>query len=421
MIIHCGMEKVIQKSRVIMIGALVVAMLSRLGFATDEGAVTTKRVQVQNTNELRAAVRAATPGTRIEVAPGEYAGGFFFEDLRGEKAHPIVIVGADSANPPRIVGGNGGILLNNPAFVVLENLALSGMKGNGLNISDGGKFSSEPRGLVLRGLRITDIEVRGNLDGIKLSGLVGFRVENCTVERWGTGGGSGIDMVGCHDGVITNCTFRHSRDPRSTGGSGIQAKRGSSNITIRHNRFEHAGERAVNIGGSTGLTMFRPPLEKWPAGVPKSEARNIVVEGNTFIGSLSPIAFVGVDGATVRFNTIYKPGKWAFRILQETTESGFVPCRNGVVSDNVIVFDSAHWSEGGINVGAHVEAGSFRFERNHWLCVDRPDRSRPKLPMNEEGGVYGLDPQFQDEEKLDLRFTPGSPARNKGAPGPAAR
>jgi hypothetical protein len=75
----------------------------------------------------------------------------------------------------------------------------------------------------------------------------------------------------------------------------------------------------VNIGGSTGIPYFRPPLDQWPAGVPKSEARNIVVEGNTFIGSLSPICFVGVDGATVRFNTIYKPGKWAFRILQETT------------------------------------------------------------------------------------------------------
>ena len=403
----------------IFIIALVVSA-SRLVFAGDDAAATTKRVRVQNTNELRAAVRAATPGTRIEVAPGEYAGGFFFEDLRGENGRPIVISAADPADPPRIVGGNGGILLSNPAFVVLENLALSGMRGNGLNISDGGKFSPEPRGLVLRGLRVTDIDVRANLDGIKLSGLVGFRVDNCTVERWGTGGGSGIDMVGCHDGLITNCTFRHRSDPQSGAGSGVQAKGGSSNIIIRQNRFEHAGQRAVNIGGSTDLKVFRPPLEKWPAGVPKSEARKIVVEGNTFIGSLSPIAFVGVDGATVRFNTIYKPGKWAFRILQETTEPGFVPCRNGLISDNVIVFDSSQWAEGGVNVGAHVEAGSFRFERNHWFCADRPDRSQPQLPSKEDGGVYGIDPQFQDEQQLDLRLKSGSPARDKGAPGPVA-
>jgi hypothetical protein len=386
--------------------------------ADDVASETTQRVQVQNTNELRAAVRAATPGTHIEVAPGEYAGGFFFENLRGEKGRPIVIAGADPANPPRIVGGKGGILLNNPAFVVLENLALSGMKGNGVNISDGGNFSPEPRGLVLRGLRITDIDGRANLDGIKLSGLVGFRVENCTVERWGTGGGSGIDMVGCHDGLITNCTFRHTNDPQTGAGSGVQTKGGSSNIIIRQNRFEHAGQRAVNIGGSTGLKLFRPSLEKWPAEVPKSEARKIVVEGNTFIGSLSPVAFVGVDGATVKFNTIYKPGKWAFRILQETTEPAFVPCRNGVISDNVIVFESSHWSEGGVNVGGHVEAGTFHFERNHWFCADRPERSRPRLPSNEDAGVYGIEPQFEDEARLDLRLKPGSPARNKGAPGP---
>ena len=397
--------------------AFVVIALPSL-WAADEAATTSRRVRVQNSNELRAAVRAATPGTRIEVAPGEYAGGLYFENLRGEKGRPIVIAAAEPADPPRILGGSGGILLNNPAFVVLENLALSGMKGNGLNIYDGGGFSPEPRGLVLRGLRITDIDGRGNLDGIKLSGLVGFRVENCTVERWGTRGGSGIDMVGCHDGVITHCTFRHSSDPQNGAGNGVQAKGGSSNIIIRENRFEHAGQRAINIGGSTDLKRFRPPLETWPATVPKSEARKIVVEGNTFIGSLSPIAFVGVDDATVSFNTIYKPGRWAFRILQETTEPGFVPCRNGVVSDNVIVFDSSQWAQGGVNVGAHVDAGSFRFARNHWFCADRPDRSRPQLPSEEEGGVYGIDPQFQDEERLDLRLKPRSPAVNKGAPGP---
>jgi hypothetical protein len=402
----------------IFITALLV-MAPRVVFAADDAApIATKRVLVKNAPEFRTAVRAATPATRIELAPGEYPGAFFFENVRGENGRPIVITAAEPDHPPRIIGGNGGILLSNPAFVVLENLTLSGMKGNGVNISDGGRFSPEPRGLILRGLRVSDIADRGNLDGIKLSGLVGFRVENCIVERWGSGSGSGIDMVGCHDGFIAQCTFRHSANLQSTGGSGVQAKGGSSNIIIRQNRFEHAGQRAVNIGGSTGLKLFRPPLDNWPADVPKSEAHNIVVEENTFIGSLSPIAFVGVDGATVRFNTIYKPGKWAFRILQETNEPNFVPCRDGVVTDNVIVFDSAHWSEGGINVGNHVDAGSFHFARNFWFCADRPEASRPHLPTQDEkekGGVYGLDPQFRDEGRLDLRLNPASPATAKGS------
>jgi hypothetical protein len=95
--------------------------------------------------------------------------------------------------------------------------------------------------------------------------------------------------------------------------------------------------------------------------------------------------------------------------------AGFVASRNGVVSNNLIVFDSAHWSEGGVNVGAGVDAESFRFEGNHWFCTDRPDRSRPRLPTTERGGVYGVDPQFHNEEQLDLRLKPGSPASDRGA------
>ena len=60
---------------------------------------------------------------------------------------------------------------------------------------------------------------------------------------------------------------------------------------------------------------------------PHAEARNLVVEHNTFVGSDAPIAFVGVDGATVRFNTIHLPHRYAIRILQKTTAPGFVPCR----------------------------------------------------------------------------------------------
>jgi hypothetical protein len=372
-------------------------------------------LRVQDATLFQSAVRAAVPGTRIELAPGEYAGGFFFENVRGEKARPIVIAAADPAKPPRIVGGGSGMHFKNPAFVQIENLSFSGAKGNGLNIDNGGKFTPEPRGIVLRGLRVSDVGPRGNSDGIKLSGLVGVRVEKCTIERWGSGSGSAIDMVGCHDGMIVGNVFRHDDALQATGGSGVQVKGGSSDIIIRNNRFEHAGQRAVNIGGSTGLQHFGPPLDQWPPDVPKCEARKVVVEGNTFIGSLAPVCFAGADVATVRFNTIYKPDKWAFRILQETNEPGFVPCHNGVVSDNVIAFESSRWSEGGVNVGARTAPETFRFERNHWFCIDRPEQSRPRLPSMEDGGVYGLDPQFVDEPRLDLRLKAQSPARDKGA------
>jgi hypothetical protein len=374
--------------------------------------------RVSNAEELRAAISKATPGTRIEVAPGDYPGGLRFENLRGEKDKPIVIAGADPKKLPRISGGGGnGIHLVNPSYVELHDLQFTNCRANGVSVDDGATYSPKPRGLVLRGLRISEIGPRGNSDGIKLSGIYGFRVEDCVIENWGVGSGSGIDMVGCHDGLITRCTFRHVPDVRSSGGHGVQAKGGSSNVVIRQNRFEHAGTRAVNLGGGTGAAYMRPPLDQWPANTPVAEARNLTVEGNTFIGSLSPVAFVGVDGATVRFNTIYRPAKWAVRILHENKAPGFIPTRNAVFSDNLIAFESNGWSENGVNIGSPVTAETIRFARNHWFCLDHPDRSQPRLPTPEESGTHGTDPQFQDSEKLDLRLKPSTPVKNKGAEG----
>jgi hypothetical protein len=99
----------------------------------------------------------------------------------------------------------------------------------------------------------------------------------------------------------------------------------------------------------------------------------------------------------VRFNTIEVPGRWALRILQENRAAGFVPCRNAEFTDNVIVFESTKWSEGGVNIGAGVAPETFTFARNWWYCRDRPERSTPKLPTAEKEGVYGRDPAAAKE------------------------
>jgi hypothetical protein len=318
-------------------------------------------------------VVAAKPGTRLRLAPGEYGGGFLFRDLRGMADQPIVIAAADPARPPVFRGAKEGLHLASAQFVELHDLVFEKLTANGLNIDDSGKYDLSAHHVVLRGLQVRDIGTGGNHDGIKLSGLADFRVVNCTIERWGTGG-EGIDMVGCHRGVIEGSTLRHSD---TTGVSAVQCKGGSMDITIRRNRFEHAGQRAINIGGSTGLQFFRPPL---PPTDEHAEARNIRVEGNTFLGSQAPIAFVGVDGAVVRFNTFEVPGRWAMRILQQTRAPGFVPSRRGEFSDNIVIFESAKWAEGGVNVGPGTAPDTFVFARNWWYCTDRPTRSQPKPP-----------------------------------------
>ncbi len=123
-----------------------------------------------------------------------------------------------------------------------------------------------------------------------------------------------------------------------------------------------------------------------------------LIEGCTFLGSQAPIAYVGVDGAVVRYNTIYHPGKWVLRILQETTEKGFAPCAGGRFEHNLVVFRSAE-VQVFVNVGPNTRPETFKFTDNLWYCEDRPEASRPMLPTPEIGGLYGVDPQLQAPAK----------------------
>lgn len=359
-------------------------------------------VSVASLAELRAAAAKAGPGDRIVLASGRYEGSVHLEGLRGEAGRVITIAGASGAGRPVIRGGMTALQLSRCAWVTIEDLIVEGAAGNGLNIDDGGDLEKPAPGVTVRRVAVRDIGPGGNCDGIKLSGLVEFRVEDCEVERWGSGG-SGIDMVGCRAGVIERCTLRHGD---TAGASGIQMKGGSRDITVRECRFEHAGRRALNIGGSTGLEFFRPRPGSF-------EAAGITVERCTIIGSEAAIAFVGVDGAVARFNTIYHPRRWAVRILQETRGPGFVPSRGGRLSDNLFVFDVPEARHP--NIGDLTDAASFTFERNVWYCDTDPARSEPRLPSGEVDGVYGVDPRLRDPAGGDLTPAEDGPGARAGA------
>lgn len=356
---------------------------------------------VSDVAQLRQALAAAQPGSVVLLAPGTYEGGLYLEGLRGEEGRPVVIAGAAPDDPPVFVGGSSALHLVDPAYVELRDLVMTGATANGLNLDDGGSYDTPAHHVVLRRITVRDVGPEGNCDGIKLSGVDDFRLADCVVESWGDGGSS-IDMVGCHRGLIAGCRFAHP----TGGATGVQCKGGTAEVVIRGCRFEGAIARGVNIGGSTGLQYFRPP----PQGY---EAKEITVEGNVFVGAQAPVAFVGCDGATVRFNTIYRPGRWALRILQETREPGFVPCRNGVFTDNIVVYRSDQWSEGGVNIGPATAPETFRFARNVWYCEDRPTLG-PTLPTAETDGLVGEDPLLADPEAGDFSLREGSPAEGRG-------
>jgi len=84
--------------------------------------------------------------------------------------------------------------------------------------------------------------------------------------------------------------------------------------------------------------------------------------------------------------------KWIFRILQETKEPGFVPCRNVLIKDNRIIFRRSK-VQIEVNIGDGTSPETFRFESNRWFAEDRPQTSKPRLPVEEKNGVYGVDPR----------------------------
>jgi hypothetical protein len=391
------------------IGSTCLLIVSVAGIATATG----QTVSVHDAKTFRDALARARPGQRIELAPGEYDGGITAANLHGVPDRPIVITGSDPQRPPVIKGGNEGLHLVNPQHVEIRDIIVTGARHNGINIDDGGNMQVTAHHVTLRHIRVHDLDRNGNHDAVKLSGVRDFLVTGCVFERWGASSGSGVDMVGCRQGRIEQSVFRHQPATATAANTGIQAKGGTRDIVIRRCRFEHAGGRSINIGGSTGLPFFRPPLDTWDG--PRWEARAITIEGNTFVGSGAPVAFVGVDGAVVRFNTIYHPGKWVLRILQETTAPGFVPSRAGVFTDNIVVFRSDQWGQGGCNIGANTDPGTFQFARNFWYCSSAPGKSQPRLPTDEIGGVYGVDPQLTAPGQGDFKPRPGSPAMKAGA------
>ena len=211
---------------------------------------------------IQYAAARAVPGTAVRVHPGSYAGGSFVTDVRGTPEAPIWI-GGFSPRPgepparPIITGGSEGLHLVRCAYVVVHDLEVRNVSSNGINSDDGGEYDDPTAAhhQVFRSLVIQDIGGTGNQDGLKLSGVYNFAVIDCEISRCGGAmSGSGIDMVGCHDGVIAR-TFMHDRSANA-----VQAKGGSTDIDIRQNRIGITGSRALNLGGSTDLNLFRPPL-----------------------------------------------------------------------------------------------------------------------------------------------------------------
>ena len=352
-------------------------------------------VNVADDAELKAALADAKPGDTIRLTGKEYHR-VYCVGPHGDPRHDVTIESATSQPATFLGAGGTGMQFCQPSYLIIRNIIIRGSTVNGLNIDDGGSITHPAYGIWLDNVQVLDTGPKGNFNGIKLSGVDTFNVIGCTVAGWG---GSGIDMVGCHDGLILSCKFRGKAEEGFSEERGIQMKGGSRNLHVKDCSFENGGVRAINIGGVTGLDFFRPPASQADA----YEAKDILVETSTFVGSESPIAFVGIDGATVRYNTFYRPGKWIMRILEESPPPRFVPCRNGEFYRNVIAFNKAALNPA-VNVGEKTAPETFHFSNNAWYRMDDPAASKPQLPAVEKDGFYGKDPKFEDPANGDFHI-----------------
>ena len=371
--------------------ALTLAVAAAVAAA---GAARGEEIRVAGDGALRAAVGRLKPGTTLLLGSGTYRGGLYLRGVSGTAEARIVLRGADAGNPPLFLGGGSeGIHLADCNYVTLANLHVKGFPGNGINVDDGGTFDTPSRGVVIEDVVIRDTGPKGNHDALKLSGVDAFVVRRCRFEGWG---GSAIDMVGCHDGLIEDCTFVGK--PTCTQASGVQIKGGSARICVQTSFFHQAGMRAINLGGSTGLEYFRPK-------VGDCEAEDVTIAGNRFLGGMAPVAFVTADGGHVHHNTIVLPGKWVLRILQETRDGRFKPCRGGLFENNLVVCDAS--VRVFVNVGPGTAPETFTFRRNAWFSRAGP--LRPKLPTAETDGVYDVDPKLDRIAEGACRATSKDP------------
>lgn len=326
---------------------------------------------VRSEAELRLALRSVTTDMTIRIEAGSYGSGYAVQDIDG-----LIIEGVDPKNPPHFEGGKEAWHFSCCDRLQLRHLFVRGQQANGINIDDGGDRAHPTTKVLLSHIVVQDIGPKGNFDAIKCSGIDELVIENCQIKGWG---GQAIDFVGCHRSIIRSCKIEGKEGYSCT--SGIQLKGGCSEILVEECTLIDAGPRPLNLGGSTGLDYFRPAGALY-------EAKQLTVRKNRISGGECAAAFVGVDGCVFSENTIQQPSKWIFRVLQETVEPGFAPCRQVVIEKNEIIFSRSK-VQTEINIGPNTAVETFRFLGNVWIAEDKPSASEPRLPVPEKQGVYG--------------------------------
>lgn len=346
-------------------------------------------------NTIGAALSQATPGTRIRIAAGTYGAIGAFSNLHGTLQAPIALIG-DGAVVVDTGRTDVALHLSDPRYVVIQGITIQNTAPHGINIDDGGNYSTPAEHVVLRNMTFRNIGTGGNNDCLKLSGVDRFYIEGSSFS--GCNQGEAIDMVGCHNGVISGNVF--SDLPMN----GVQTKGGSADVLIHGNRFSNIAQRSINAGGSTGAAYYRP------ANTTHEAARIQMVANIIERPGVAPVAFVGCDTCVFANNTIIEPGTYLARILEENTT--LTAGAYGYFINNIIVLNT-NGRGAVVNIGPNTQPATYTFGSNLWYSLDNTAYTGPTLGGSipaETGSV------IQQNPLLDANRRPqsGSPALGAG-------
>lgn len=356
------------------------------------------------------AARRATPGTRIRVASGTY-GRSSFDDLIGEMDRPIAISGAPGAIIDA-AGGNEAFHLADPGFVVIEGFTIRAGTEHGILVTE----DLDMDGIDSHHVTIRDVVITGSLgDCIRVN-----HTSDYFIERG--------DFTGCRSGLRVNGSQRgrlaasRIHDTEGTTAQGVAVAGGSSDLLVHGNVFAAIPGRAIYAGGYTDYADFHPADAMF-------EAARIRVVANVFddVGTSvegAAMAFAGCVDCVFAHNTVVMAQPYVIRILQEHTDPGrLLPARNGVVANNIVVFDSTLVRRV-VNVDSDVtsvEDETFTFRDNLYFAVDDPMFDGPNFEgmiPPETGRIVNQDPRFVSSSTGDFHLQPMSPARASGNPVP---
>jgi len=349
--------------------------------------------------KLSEGAAVAKPGDTLYLFPESHSVNQYIENLHGTQSQPICII-SDTNQKAVFSGGKQAIHFVNVSWLYISGLVFENQKINGVNIDDGGDYSTPTHHIVIEHCVWRGMNATGNNDELKMSGVDSFSVRYNTFSN-GSDGGSLVDMVGCHWGVFEQNKFEDA------GSNCIQAKGGTRSISIFRNHFKNGGRRSINCGGSTDLPFFRPINADY-------EAKNIDIYSNIFVGSTAAIAFVTATECRFINNTIVNPKRWVLRVLQETDKPRFIKCNNNTFSNNICYFNNEADHEGGINLGSNTQAETFKFFNNLWYNRDNPIWDGPNTNFCHRNSIINSNPKFINVHNENFSLDTNSPAISSG-------